>query len=77
MQSSPKDVATEPSGQTITMPVADQLIVSMAAMERVLMAEQLMATVLLASRLLRSEAARLVSERVTASLPRPVMPEEV
>ena len=44
--SSPKDVAMEPSGQTITMPVVDQLIVSMAAMERVLMAEQLITTVL-------------------------------
>ena len=35
-----------------------------------------MAPVVWPSRVLRTEAARVVSERVAASLPRPVMPAE-
>ena len=44
-----------------------------AVPERVLMEEALMVPEVLPSRMLRTETAREVSERVAASLPRPVM----
>ena len=50
---------------------------SAAAPVSVLMEEALMAPDVRPSRVLRTETARLVSERVTASLPRLLMPGDV